>query len=516
MTSLTTPSGQAVSYGYNGNHQVTSVAVNGATVLNSVSYEPIGPVSGWTWGNGSTTTRTYDTDGKISQIVSAGTKTYSYDDAFRITGTTDTGAGAANWTYGYDALDRITSGTSPSITRGWTYDANGNRLTEGGTAASAYSISPTNNRITAVTGALTRTYSYDAAGNMTSYSTVSATYNNAGRLKTLTNGATTETSVYNALGQRIEVSGGAAGTVLYVYDEAGHLLGEYDGTGTLIQETVWLGDIPVATLRPNGTTVSIYYVHTDQLNTPRQVTRSSDNVAMWTWFSDPFGTDAANANPAGAGAFAYNIRFPGQIFDGEAGLHQNGYREYDPALGGYIESDPIGLSGRINTYRYGVNNPLAFFDSSGLSAEDVEAIRHHIDQNFPEIHTHGGWEFGDPGPDNLAQASIWSGRITVDNYFMRECLTHDDFVALYFEVLHESMHSTDSPDQRWWDWFREPTLSANHRRIVNRARYEEGMNPNGTAPFGGMWGHTDEAPSPPIWPQVDRLYTETRSCACKQ
>ena len=60
--------------------------------------------------------------------------------------------------------------------------------------------------------------------------------------------------------------------------------------------------------------VAIYYVHSDQLNRPRQITRPNDNVQMWTWFSDPFCTDAANANPAGIGTFAYNLRFPGQVF----------------------------------------------------------------------------------------------------------------------------------------------------------------------------------------------------------
>jgi YD repeat-containing protein len=270
LTTLITPSGQTVAYGYNGNHQLTSVAVNGTTVLNSVTYEPLGPINGWTWGNGTTTTRSYDTDGKIASIVSAGTKTYSYDDAFRINGITDTSTGAANWSYGYDTLDRLTSGTSPSITRGWTYDANGNRQTETGTAASAYAISPSSNRITGITGALARTYAYDAAGNTTGYSTVSATYNNAGRLKTLTNGSATETSVYNALGQRIQVSGGAGGTVLYAYDEAGHLLGEYDGTGILIEETVWLGDIPVATLRRCGLGIP-----TPSARTPRTQTQQA-------------------------------------------------------------------------------------------------------------------------------------------------------------------------------------------------------------------------------------------------
>src|SRR6185503_7965526 len=137
------------------------------SVLTSITYEPLGPVNGWTWGNGTHTTRTYDTDGKISQIASQGTKTYSYDDAFRISGITDTSTGSANWTYGYDLLDRITSGTSPSVTRGWSYDANGNRLTETGSAPSTYTVSPTSNRISSISGSLARTYGYDAAGNTT-------------------------------------------------------------------------------------------------------------------------------------------------------------------------------------------------------------------------------------------------------------------------------------------------------------------------------------------------------------
>jgi RHS repeat-associated protein len=90
---------------------------------------------------------------------------------------------------------------------------------------------------------------------------------------------------------------------------------------------------------------------------------------MWTWFSDPFGTDAANANPAGAGVFAYNVRFAGQAFDGQAGLHQNYYRDYDPAVGQYVESDPIGLEGGINTYAYVQSDPISLADSLGLKLD---------------------------------------------------------------------------------------------------------------------------------------------------
>jgi RHS repeat-associated protein len=89
---------------------------------------------------------------------------------------------------------------------------------------------------------------------------------------------------------------------------------------------------------------------------------------MWTWNSDPFGTDAANPNPAGAGTFAYNLRFPGQLFDGQAGLHQNHFRDFDPAVGGYVESDRIGLRGGVNTYAYAEGDPIGNYDFKGLAS----------------------------------------------------------------------------------------------------------------------------------------------------
>ncbi len=64
---------------------------------------------------------------------------------------------------------------------------------------------------------------YDTAGNTLTYGTLTYTYNNRGRMKTSKLGTTTTTYVVNALGQRIKKSGGSAGTVLYLYDEAGHL-----------------------------------------------------------------------------------------------------------------------------------------------------------------------------------------------------------------------------------------------------------------------------------------------------
>jgi RHS repeat-associated protein len=110
--------------------------------------------------------------------------------------------------------------------------------------------------------------------------------------------------------------------------------------------------------------VILYYVHADHLNTPRLVTDTSNNI-RWRWDSDPFGATQPNENPASLGNFTYNLRFPGQQYDAVVGLHYNYFRDYDPALGGYTQSDPIGLRGGINTYAYVRRNPLSRIDPLG-------------------------------------------------------------------------------------------------------------------------------------------------------
>jgi len=339
-TSLVTPSGQSVTYGFNSNHQVTSIAVNGTNVLTSVTYEPFGGVNSWTWGDGSTTSRTFNADGLISQIVTAGvTLGYSFDNANRITGISDSSNSALTWSYGYDLLDRLTSATTSAITDGWTYDANGNQLTQTGSNPETFSVSSSSNQLTSTSGTFARTYGFDSAGHATSYGGLSFSYNDRGRMRATS--ADSTDYLYNALGQMFEKSG-TLGTTIFMQDEAGHLIGEYDGSGNLIEETVWLGEIPVATIAPNGSSVNIFYVHTDHLNSPRKVAQPTTGTLAWRWDADPFGTAAPNQNPGGLGTFVYNLRAPGQYYQAETGLNQNWNRDYDPLGGGrYIESDPL-------------------------------------------------------------------------------------------------------------------------------------------------------------------------------
>jgi RHS repeat-associated protein len=371
LTSLVTPSGQTVTYGYT-NHRVTSIMVGSTTILSGVTYDPFGPATGWTWGNSSTTTHTFDTDGNPKQIVAAGvTNGYMIDNAFRITGISDSGLASNSWTFGYDLLDRVKTGSSGAKTRGYTYDADSNRLTTTGTTASTETIAPTNNHLSSTSGGIVRTYAYDNAGNTLSFTGETFNFNQRGRMSSATSSGGTTNYVYNALGQLIEKSGNG-GTTLLVYDEGGHLLGEYSSTGALVQETVWMGNVPVATLRPNGSTactlaLCVFYVHTDHLGAPRKVTTStSANSLMWRFDPDTFGSVAPNNNPSGLGTFVYNLRFPGQYSLTESGLYYNYHRDYDPATGRYIESDPIGLAGGINPYAYARGNPISLADALGL------------------------------------------------------------------------------------------------------------------------------------------------------
>lgn len=336
LSQLTTPSGQVIGYSY-GNGRPSAITINGTALLSGVLYSPFGPTRGWNWANATLAVREYDLDGRIVTIDSAGLSTYSF----------------------------FNDGTIQS----WSDDAGA--LPAGPAGLTQFVVDSDSNQLSSSSGLEVRTYQYDAAGNITSDGTRSFAYNDAGRMISATSGGTTVTYALNGLGQRVRKTAGSESRY-FVYDEAGHLLGEYGNGGTLIQETVWLGDIPVAVLQPNGSGgVNVFYVHTDHLNTPRRISRPSDNAILWRWDADPFGTSAANEDPDGDNnLFAYHLRFPGQYFDPETGLHYNYMRDgYDPASGRYTQSDPIGLKGGLNTYAYVNGNPILLFDSLGLKVE---------------------------------------------------------------------------------------------------------------------------------------------------
>ena len=117
---------------------------------------------------------------------------------------------------------------------------------------------------------------------------------------------------------------------------------------------------------------AIYYIVPDHLNTPRLIADQAGNTVWRNDNTEPFGDSVPNGDPDGDGvAFDFPLRFPGQYFDRETGLHYNYYRDYDPSLGIYKQSDLIGLRGGINTYAYGGATPLTSNDPFGLCKVEV-------------------------------------------------------------------------------------------------------------------------------------------------
>lgn len=195
-------------------------------------------------------------------------------------------------------------------------------------------------------------------------------YNAAIRLASVSReGELTMSYRYNGKGERVYRSGSNE-TVYTVFDESGRWIGDYDANGQAVQQAIWLGDLPVGLARNAG--AKLDYVEADALGTPRVVIDPARDVAVWRWdlTGEAFGEDSPNEDPDGDNtAFVLDMRYPGQQYDSATGFNHNYFRDYDPSTGRYVQSDPIGLSGGINTYVYVGGNPMKWTDSRGLACD---------------------------------------------------------------------------------------------------------------------------------------------------
>jgi len=260
----------------------------------------------------------------------------------------------------------------------YSYDAAGNRqgkVVDSVTAQTLTYTSASNRLATHNSQSVT----LDAAGNTTADDGqgLGFWYDDHNRLTEAYVSSTLQaTYAYNGQGQRVKKveATGAERTIVYHYGLAGELIGEtiYDDGGARIGERdyVWLDDLPVAQSERefSGSTITsdtFVYLHADQLNTPRLATDSGGDV-VWRWDSDAFGVGDADLDPdSDTNEVNVRLRFPGQYFDEETGLHYNYFRDYDPVIGRYVESDPIGLGDGVNTFAYVYGNPVIFVDETG-------------------------------------------------------------------------------------------------------------------------------------------------------
>ena len=147
-------------------------------------------------------------------------------------------------------------------------------------------------------------------------------------------------------------------------DLENRLIAELSGDGAVLREYIWLENEPLA-LREYELRPGLYFYINDHLGTPQQLV-DSQGAVVWQAAYLPFGEAQLRV-----GTVQNNLRFPGQYFDAETGLHYNWNRYYDPDTGRYLSPDPIGLNGGLNLYAYVGNDPVNWVDQEGLLGEVI-------------------------------------------------------------------------------------------------------------------------------------------------
>ena len=291
---------------------------------------------------------------------------YGYDAAGRLSSLIDLHQGATH--YHYDALDRLTR-VEGLLVEPFAFDPAGNLLRD----ANGEARSEAGNRLSFHGD---RHFSYDSRGNLveerrgkggrriTRYE-----YNAFNQLTAIERDGQRSEYAYDALGRRVEKIT-AAGTTAFLWD-GDTLYGEHgeDSSRYFVYEP--------GSFRPlvllDGETV--YHYHLDHLGTPRELS-DSDGTIVWQTGYRAYGSterlQASVSNP---------LRFQGQYFDDETGLHYNRHRYYDPASGRFVHQDPIGLQGGENLYGYCIN-PVAWIDPMGLSPDSGDCQGSGISRNF--------------------------------------------------------------------------------------------------------------------------------------
>jgi RHS repeat-associated protein len=351
--------------------------------------------------------------GPLSKLVLANglTEQHLYDARYFPVAVTVTGSTVLNWSYTVDGVGniiQIDNGTTPRTysyvdhlyflkqgdgpwgTRSWTYDRIGNRLTETrGTTTDTYSYINHNPRLSSIAmggGTGTKDFLYDPAGNeirlASPLSLLYQRYDGANRLVDFKDDATGAATYFTYDGRnfltqaRQDLATCCAPVVTQpIYSSEGALQGRAVKNilgNTLSKDTkiFYFAGRPVGLLEMTTVPAMLSYLSVDHLGTPILETNSA-GVSLWSGGFEPFGRDWNGAQAAGQ-----FLRFPGQWEDSAwagPGASYNVYRWYQPGAGRYINPDPIGLAGGINTYSSVWSNPLSWIDPLGLSPKALPA-----------------------------------------------------------------------------------------------------------------------------------------------
>ena len=315
-----------------------AIASGGQTLAGNVAYKPFRPAESMDLGP-LALTRTYDQRYQLTGIQAGTVLNYGY---------THDGAGNVETISGLPKPDFF-----PRLAD-LTYNAN-RMATQNTDWIGAGVVLPSPAAV----------YSYDNVGNIVSDGLhTDYFYNQNNRLvRVEIDGLTVAEYAYDAFERRVmKVVNGV--TTHFHYDLNGLLISETDGNGNPRKDYVYLNGEPVA-MKVYGGSAGWHWFITDHVGTPQKMVDESGAV-VWAAAYAPFGEARVYKDEV-----TNNLRFPGQYYDVETGLHYNWHRYYDPGAGRYLRPDPIGLKGGMNVYAYTYNSPVNASDISGLLTEVI-------------------------------------------------------------------------------------------------------------------------------------------------
>ena len=373
------PSGDQVDYQFDDGGLLTAIAFNQQT-LAGFNYDELGRETERTFANNLVRQQSYDPQGRLQeqrlsktqgeQQQTLNQRQYSYNARGQLSQIDDLRRGQTH--YHYDAIDRLTEVQGPNPEQ-FIHDPAGNLLSQTGQPQQTGQIS--HNRLNFQGDCH---YSYDQRGNRIQEARgkgqkliTTFEYDGLNQLTAVNNQGRTTQYHYDALGRRIAKISEQAKTEFLWNDDV--LLKEQtiEGNQDSRQET----QAKTYLFEPNSfkplaqvIDQEIYYYHLDHLGTPLEITNAQGAIA-WSASYRAYG----NLALADVEQVENNLRFQGQYFDEETGLHYNRFRYYDPESGRFTQQDPIGLLGGINNYQY-VPNPVTWVDPFGLTSKEVPGV----------------------------------------------------------------------------------------------------------------------------------------------